>query len=504
MIVIQSENKELMTLLNKNPSSNEGYYRTQIKSGVITGKVVDANTYMAIYQDDDHSSYAEDQSNQIDFLNRCHPAMYLDIMNNLFGHFAKLKSEYMATVPSWIGKPVSEIDNRPCRITLRALYCDSSLVNENVNILDQMFENVTFTYKQGNVHTVVIEDHNVFNAMTLTYIILHFICCTNKQPYYVEDNLIQKYLRVMHNYGNMPYDFVYHYVNRVIRSINTFNEFQKQLEYLLEYPARIGYGDNKSRVANAAFNLIKPISNHVVDFSNDVTIAKKLLGRMPDSFIYYMVGELTDRDLTKIKERHPNKFIKHVSLEEVPADIRATLVFTTEQPIRGGIQHFQNINDVFICLPNSEFQPYLLNPNPTSVDSYSMRRLIDDVLPWSDFETYQKGVGNEVNFVNAYKSYYAIAKPKATGWNHTRPLLDFEKQLKIIVDHGFKPIGVSQIMFEDTFVFETPEEAVEAANTLEFGAMTVLQGWWYGREHYEEAVKLYENENNTKVKTYWL
>jgi tRNA nucleotidyltransferase/poly(A) polymerase len=94
------------------------------------------------------------------------------------------------------------------------------------------------------------------------------------------------------------------------------------------------------------------------------------------------------------------------------------------------------------------------------------------------------------------------------NWNHTRPLTDFTNEIKILHDNGFRPIGVSQMLFEDTFIFDTPEEANEAYNTLERTIegewIGKVVGWFYGKDAFIKAANDYEKENNCKVLTHWL
>ena len=101
---------------------------------------------------------------------------------------------------------------------------------------------------------------------------------------------------------------------------------------------------------------------------------------------------------------------------------------------------------------------------------------------------------------------------KETKYNHDRPLNDFEDQLKIIREHGFKPISVTQMELEDTFVFETKKEANKAFNELEVPKKYNVVGWWFGKNDFMKAVRKYEKRANTdrndefflKMKIYWL
>jgi len=93
-------------------------------------------------------------------------------------------------------------------------------------------------------------------------------------------------------------------------------------------------------------------------------------------------------------------------------------------------------------------------------------------------------------------------------YNHDRPLSDFEQQLLIIRDAGFKPIAVSQIYFEDTFVFKTKEEAENAYRMLERDTnkkwIGKVVGWWHGEEDFKSEVEKYERNDGSKVLVHWL
>ena len=86
-----------------------------------------------------------------------------------------------------------------------------------------------------------------------------------------------------------------------------------------------------------------------------------------------------------------------------------------------------------------------------------------------------------------------------------RKLSSFKKDINIIKKHGFNPIAVTQMMFEETFVFETEDEATKAHSMLEnCKGKSKVVGWWYGKEYYLKTVKDYEEKMGCKVLTYWL
>ena len=95
-------------------------------------------------------------------------------------------------------------------------------------------------------------------------------------------------------------------------------------------------------------------------------------------------------------------------------------------------------------------------------------------------------------------------------FNHNRPLSDFKNDIDNLKANGYKLIAVSQMYFEDTFVFETEDEAIKAYHQFERDEKNEwigeIVGWWYGRKDFEKKVKEYETENDgySKVLTHWL
>jgi hypothetical protein len=95
-------------------------------------------------------------------------------------------------------------------------------------------------------------------------------------------------------------------------------------------------------------------------------------------------------------------------------------------------------------------------------------------------------------------------------FNHDRMLSEFQSNIDKLKENGFNPIAVSQMYFEDTFVFETEKEAKKAYQQFETDEnekwIGDISGWWYGKEDFIKTVKEYETENDgySKVLIHWL
>ncbi len=53
---------------------------------------------------------------------------------------------------------------------------------------------------------------------------------------------------------------------------------------------------------------------------------------------------------------------------------------------------------------------------------------------------------------------------------------------------GFKPIGITVMACEETFIFKGMKEAIDAAN------MFMPEGWWYDFNSYLDAREIYVKE----------
>ena len=109
------------------------------------------------------------------------------------------------------------------------------------------------------------------------------------------------------------------------------------------------------------------------------------------------------------------------------------------------------------------------------------------------------------------KMYDNINSPKIKScfkYNHDRPLSDFQHSIDKIKTAGFNPIGVTQIFFKDTFIFNTKEEALNAYQKLErdLDRKNRIIGYWYGKDEFDKTVRDYEEscEGFIKVYIHWI
>ena len=76
VIILKSENINLLDILHKNPSTDEGLYLKELKNGILIGNAVSNTEYHCFFQDLKHS-YLPEEGNQIDFQSFCSPLLAL-------------------------------------------------------------------------------------------------------------------------------------------------------------------------------------------------------------------------------------------------------------------------------------------------------------------------------------------------------------------------------------------------------------------------------------------
>lgn len=80
---------------------------------------------------------------------------------------------------------------------------------------------------------------------------------------------------------------------------------------------------------------------------------------------------------------------------------------------------------------------------------------------------------------------------------------DTSVSLDHLRDNGFNPIAITQMYLEETFVFNTKEEADKGFELLERGK-SLVTGWWYEKEEFLATYKKYEEEMGYAPHIYYL
>ena len=125
----------------------------------------------------------------------------------------------------------------------------------------------------------------------------------------------------------------------------------------------------------------------------------------------------------------------------------------------------------------------------------SVNNMITDWLEKNNTPEQLKAMEDKINL-----EIEGINELKDAGYKFNT---DKSYSLVLIRELGFNPIGISTLMCEETFIFETKEESLKAHQLCQI-EKKVADGWWYGKEDFLIAKKEYEDDMGYEVIVYWL
>jgi len=234
IIKITCENDYLMDILNKNPDTDFGLYVKPLKNGQIAGNIVNKHYYEVVFQDE-KNSYLPEESNQIDYQSYCTPLAVLHICNELFAHILKSRDEFMQKKINWLQHTQGELDTVPCRIEIPSFYIDSNWYRGGRFLLTKYFEGIVVEKQSSRIFSLTITASTIFEAFNLLCLVSLFTHTTNDYGLftYIDDNLAQKYGRVLTNIQHVPYFVFYLFLMRAVKSENQFRDLKPVFEKYL-------------------------------------------------------------------------------------------------------------------------------------------------------------------------------------------------------------------------------------------------------------------------------
>ena len=235
IIKITSNNDYLLDILFKNPDTDLGLYFKPLKNGQIVGNAIDKHHYDVVFQDTKYSYLPED-SNQIDYQSYCSPLVILHICNELFGHILKSKEEFANKPINWLGITQGEADTDSCTIEVPSLFIDSNWFRNERFLLTKYFDGIKVEQQSNRVFTLTATAKSIFEAVNLLALAALFTHTTNNYTVYtyIDDQLAQKYGRILTNIDNVPYFVFYLFIMRAVKSPRQFTELKPIFESYLE------------------------------------------------------------------------------------------------------------------------------------------------------------------------------------------------------------------------------------------------------------------------------
>ena len=231
---IKSPNAKLLDILNRNPNTDLGLYLCPLKNGQIAGNVVNENEYEVVFQDTT-DSYSPEEGNSIDFQSYCSPLVVMHICNALFSHILKSKKDFSEKPIKWLGITQGEADTEPCIIEVYSFYIDSNWNRHGKFLLSKYLSGIEAQQQSHCVFKLTVTAKSVFEAFNLLAVTALFTCVTNEyvQRLYVDENLMEKFGRILTNIENIPYFVFYLFLLRAVKSPKQFESLKPVFEKYL-------------------------------------------------------------------------------------------------------------------------------------------------------------------------------------------------------------------------------------------------------------------------------
>lgn len=372
IIKITSNNDYLLDILFKNPNTDFGLYFKSLKNGQIVGNAIDKHHYDVVFQDTKYS-YLPEESNQIDYQSYCSPLVILHICNELFGHILKSKDEFSAKEISWHNITQGEADTESCTIEVPSFYIDSNWYRNNKFLLTKYFDGIEIVQQSSRVFKLTVSAKSIFEAINLLALVALFTHVTNNYSVYtyIDDQLAQKYGRILTNIDNVPYFVFYLFIMRAVKSPRQFQELKPVFESYLEKSGLkadlVLEGTYRQRVQFITSNLEKDIP--VLDIGcGELTYYKKMMA-LNFTAPYYAVD--TDSQFERLAQNIARRYdednlVFFNSLDEFNSDEQVNILLTeviehnpiedAKELIRKALSY--NFNKLLITTPNVEFNQF--------------------------------------------------------------------------------------------------------------------------------------------------
>jgi len=253
MIVrITSTNQNFLDLLKKNPSSFNGYQLRKHKNGTAIGRIVGPNEYHMVFHDTKYS-YSQDTTNQIDFQSFCNPRVALGLVGTFLRHILVSEEAWMSDTISWLERTVEDLDNNGNhhRIEIDNIYADGYNLDRGL-VLEKYFKEISLHPIGRNQFRLVVdvEENTLHYAINLATFVCMYLAATNRQPWFLNNDLAKKYIRVLENVRDVPYFILYLFARVCLPTEKMFMEFKPRIESIFnkahdDYDLAMVYGNTQ-------------------------------------------------------------------------------------------------------------------------------------------------------------------------------------------------------------------------------------------------------------------
>lgn len=216
LIKIQSDNPNLLSLLNKNPESDNGVYLSSYKEGVAVGVCISANEYHMFFHDDGSDTFGTGEV--MDYLWGVTPNSFVIVLNQLLDDLFKNPDKVNERKISWLdNKTFGELDTYETKIEIDNFLIDSSWYRDGEFLLSKYVDGVEIIGGGEKLHKLVVTKRNLHQAIN-TVVMVALMCeVSNKDSdLYIEEGFARKYIKILGNIENVPYFVFYLYAKRIL------------------------------------------------------------------------------------------------------------------------------------------------------------------------------------------------------------------------------------------------------------------------------------------------
>lgn len=358
---IKSANKELLSILNKNPNTDEGLYMLNHKKGVIVGNVLSENEYEASFIDTKGNSYRapNEESGLNDYSFRL-ARVGAEILSELFPHLLKEKKVVSASKISWLDKTIEELDTEKCQIFFPKMSLPGTWFREGIHLFQKYFDKSELVIEPiiGDLYSVRIFKKSIVDCLNFAVFFCEINNLVYDKSYYLEEEKIDKIARVFSNIDKIPYFLYYIIIKRVFsRSEKYYAKhipgIQQKLSEDLGLEVKFTpYDTHFDRILFTASHISKdsPVLNIGIEgFRYEKYFARKGFIRQP--WVSYDIVDYSEDYNKFMKAAKLQNFSFITDLGDLPAEEKKYQVILSEV-----IEHMtpQELNELFDFLNQSE------------------------------------------------------------------------------------------------------------------------------------------------------
>lgn len=361
IIQLASNNPAFSFLIKKNPAS--GMVFRSIRKGVANGWFSEEGIYHVFFQDAQNTvSFNAKDELAFDYLNLSKytsPFAYLQMINEFF------KTVY-----------TKENDQDKAGFQNRIVFSMIYARKEHyLRFFNQYFEGYDFIVVQKAekyYEVTILSNGKLADLLKISNVFCLFLAMNSKEPFQVEDDLIQKYIQFLIDL-DVPYFIRYLFAQNFLFRPKTFQKFKSQLEQTEKYPIKLQFGNThlqRRSAIKSRFNF----SNSIVDIGCGEGFYALPFAQKLEAPLFYYAIDINPVLLLHVEKRAQQLEIENIGtyasldyfLENAPSekvDVLLTEVIEhmsldQAEKLIQQVLNFVNVERFIITTPNRDFNVF--------------------------------------------------------------------------------------------------------------------------------------------------